>query len=299
MCGIIGALSTDKNVTPMLLEGLKRLEYRGYDSAGIAVLDPKNFEIHRIRTKGKVQQLHDVVSKGELIGQLGIAHTRWATHGKPNETNAHPHLSSNDIALVHNGIIENHDQLRSDLIASGYDFTSETDTEVAVHTVHKNFKTSQDILKAVALSAKELKGAFALGIFHKKDPETLIAVRRGSPLVIGLGENEYFIASDVVALLPVANKFIFLEDGDIAKISYNGVTVYTEDLMPVDRKSHTIESESTSADRGEYRHFMLKEIFEQPSVISDTLEGRITNDHILPQCFGIDAEKLFSQVSPD
>lgn len=234
--------------------------------------------------------------KNELLGNLGIAHTRWATHGIPSEHNAHPHISNQDIALVHNGIIENHDALRASLAAEGYEFSSDTDTEVAVHCIHRHFAQDNNLLEAVVKTTAELHGAFAFGIFHKSLPDELIAVRRGSPLVIGLGKKEFFIASDVVALLPVAQQFIYLEDGDIARLTPNGVEVFNSALELQQRKQHRLTVSENTIDRGPYRHFMLKEIFEQPQAISNTIEGRLAQDHLLEQCFGIDATNVFDQV---
>lgn len=294
MCGIVGAIA-QRDVAPVLLESLKRLEYRGYDSAGLAVLHPEDLVIQRIRTQGKVSQLEQALHQQPSSGYIGIAHTRWATHGKPSETNAHPHLSSDDIALVHNGIIENYANLREQLISLGYGFASETDTEVAVHTIHKHL-AKFDLLHAVHNATKELQGAYALGIMSKLFPDQLIAVRRGSPLVIGLGVNEFFIASDPMALLPVAQQFIYLEEGDIARISRNGVEIYTQDLELVERPRHIIDLKQDASDKGEYRHFMEKEIFEQPQAIADTLEGRTANDRLLEQSFGVNAGTLFDQI---
>lgn len=295
MCGIVGAIAK-RDVAPILVEGLRRLEYRGYDSAGIAVLNDHDHCIQRVRTEGKVQQLASAVTHTCATGHLGIAHTRWATHGKPTEYNAHPHVSCDDIALVHNGIIENHDSLRGSLSAQGYEFSSETDTEVAAHTFHKHLKNEHDLLKAVNKARYELDGAFAFGIIRKQEPEKLIATRRGSPLVIGLGDQEFFIASDVVALLPVTSQFIYLEDDDIAEISLDGVKIYDKSLNLVQREVHTINHQQDSVSRGKYRHFMLKEIFEQPKAVCDTLEGRISGHHVLPQAFGVDAESIFART---
>ncbi len=294
MCGIVGAIA-QRDVAPILLESLRRLEYRGYDSAGMAILNPQDGSIHRTRALGKVNQLALAMDLQPISGFIGIAHTRWATHGKPSEANAHPHLSSDDIALVHNGIIENYANLREQLISFGYNFTSETDTEVAAHTIHKHL-AKHDFLHAVHEATKELHGAYALGIMSKQFPHQLIAVRRGSPLVIGLGINEFFIASDPMALLTVAQRFIYLEEGDIASVSQNGVEVFTEELKLVERPIHTIDLKQDASDRGEYRHYMQKEIFEQPQAILDTLEGRITSDRVLEQSFGVNANELFDQI---
>lgn len=295
MCGIVGAIA-NRDVTPILVEGLKRLEYRGYDSAGIAVLNTEQQQIIRVRTKGKVNDLRQNVDQTTTNGPTGIAHTRWATHGEPNETNAHPHLSSDDIALVHNGIIENHSNLRAQLIGEGYQFTSDTDTEVAVHTIHKYLQSDNDLLKAVRSASHDIDGAFAFGIIRKQDPKRLVAIRRGSPLVIGLGENEFFIASDVIALAQVTNRFIYLEDDDIADITLDGVTIFDNKLNKTERQIHTIEHTHNVVSRGKYRHFMLKEIFEQPRAVCDTLEGRLAKDHVLVESFGIDAQPIFEKT---
>lgn len=295
MCGIVGALA-GRDVAPILLASLKRLEYRGYDSAGMAVLDPEQCRIQRTRAEGKVSQLEAAQSAAPSFGQIGIAHTRWATHGKPSEINAHPHLSFEDLALVHNGIIENHVELREQLLNAGYGFASETDTEVAVHTIHKHLALGGDLINAVHQATQELRGAYALGIMSKHYPRQLIAVRRGSPLVIGIGNNEYFMASDPIALLPVTQQFIYLEEGDIASITDSGVVIFGANLKPVERPIHTIDLKHDISDKGDYRHFMEKEIFEQPQAINDTLEGRITHTNLLEQSFGVNAGAIFDQV---
>lgn len=295
MCGIIGAVA-QREVAPILLEGLKRLEYRGYDSAGIAILHPNNYELQRIRTQGKVCELEDALNVNHLPGNTGIAHTRWATHGKPSELNAHPHISQNHIALVHNGIIENHDSLRSSLIAKGYSFASETDTEVAAHTIHKHFEQEQDLLKAISLSVKEFKGAFALGIMVKDEPNRLIAVRNGCPLVIGIGIKEHFFASDPLALLPVTQQFIYLEEGDIADVRQNNITIYDRNFNVVKRNRQIIHQQQDAADRGKYRHYMLKEIFEQPRAIHDTIQGCLDINQVLADSFGKNAAKKLQDI---
>jgi glucosamine--fructose-6-phosphate aminotransferase (isomerizing) len=294
MCGIVGAVA-QRDVAPLLLEGLKRLEYRGYDSAGMAILDPSNEEIQRIRTKGKVCELAEAL-KTNLPGSIGIAHTRWATHGKPSESNAHPHISNNHFAIVHNGIIENHDLLRIPLLESGYSFSSETDTEVAAHMIHKFFMQEKLFLPAVLAAIKTFKGAFALGIMAKHEPHHLLAVRRGCPLVIGLGIRENFFASDPFALLPVAQRFIYLEEGDVADVHRDSIVIYDHLGKIVDRKIHTIHMQQDAIDRGKYRHYMLKEIFEQPQAVRDTMEGRFTEDHVLENAFGTSAHQLFDQI---
>lgn len=284
MCGIVGAVA-QRDVAPILLEGLKRLEYRGYDSAGIAILNPTNLELQRIRTQGKVKELAEALQLSHLPGQTGIAHTRWATHGKPSELNAHPHISS-EIAIVHNGIIENHDSLKISLLQSGYIFISETDTEVAAHIIHQFYEQHEDILAAALAAAKTFKGAYALGIMTNKDPERLIAVRSGCPLVIGLGIKEHFFASDPLALLPVSQQFIYLEEGDIADVRREQFTIYDASGKPVTRKIHTLNIQQDSVDKGPYRHFMLKEIFDQPQAIRDTLDQRLSGKQVIPEIIG-------------
>ncbi len=294
MCGIVGAIA-EQNVASILLEGLKRLEYRGYDSAGIAILHPDTGEIQRIRAAGKVKQLQNALELNPLHGSTGIAHTRWATHGVPSEENAHPHMSGNEIALVHNGIIENYEELRHRLERKGYKFTSETDTEVVAHLVHSHLN-KKDLLEAVQLTIKELEGAFALAIIHSREPGRIIAVRNGSPLVLGLGEQSNFIASDTFALLKVAERFIFLEDGDIADVRLQELFLYDAKGKPAERKVHTSESSKDRVDRGNYRHYMQKEIFEQPTSVTNTLEGRISKHHLLEASFGTGASQIFDRI---
>lgn len=293
MCGIVGGISK-RNIERILLEGLKRLEYRGYDSAGLAVIDQHN-DLKRIRAKGKVKALEATLDDSKVSGENGIAHTRWATHGSPAEHNAHPLLSANEIAVVHNGIIENHDSLRKKLIALGYEFTSETDTETVVHLLHHHYQHHGDLLKATQATVKELEGAYALGIISKREPERLFAVRHGSPLVIGKGIGENYIASDPLALLPVIQQFIYLEDKDIAELTRDNITVYAN-AKPVERKLHHLEMNLDVVDKGEHRHFMSKEIFEQAEAITACLEGRITQTHILDNVFGIHSHAIFSKV---
>lgn len=293
MCGIVGAV-TERNVAPILVDGLKRLEYRGYDSAGIAIIGDK--KINRVRTPGKVKELDDALTQNKMNGGTGIAHTRWATHGKPSEKNAHPQMSNDMIAIVHNGIIENYLELKKKLTDDGYVFTSDTDTEVVAHLIHSEMKHNKDLLQAVQEAVKHLEGAYALGIVHRDQPNRLIAVRSGSPLVIGLGKNENFIASDPLALLPLTNQFIYLDEGDIADISLNNITIYDKKNKKVSRKIHTSDLKTDTADRGEYRHFMLKEIFEQPRAVQNTLDERITKNHVIEQAFGINAGEIFDQV---
>jgi glucosamine--fructose-6-phosphate aminotransferase (isomerizing) len=288
MCGIVGAV-TQREVIPILLEGLKRLEYRGYDSAGIAIFNPSNQELQRIRKQGKVSKLEEAFNNSSLSGQMGIAHTRWATHGKPSEQNAHPHVSE-EIAIVHNGIIENYDLLRERLLGLGYTFSSDTDTEVAAHVIHQHYSKNKDLLSAVHLAIKEFTGAYALGIMSRSEPHRLIAVRCGCPLIIGLGENEHFFASDPLALLEVANQFIYLEEGDIADVRCENLIIYDAAGNQVIRKVHTLTLEQHSTDRGPFSHYMLKEIFEQPQAIRNTLDGRLSETCINLEALGIDID---------
>jgi len=293
MCGIVGGIA-QRNVVPILLEGLKRLEYRGYDSAGLAVIN--NQQIYRKRELGKVKGLEALLEADPIAGQIGIAHTRWATHGKPSTANAHPHICRHKVAVVHNGIIENHESLRETQLQQGYEFTSETDTEVVVHEIYHALEANEGLLSAVKKTVKKLEGAYALGIMCVDEPGTLIACRKGSPLVIGVGIGEYFIASDVAALLPVTQRFIFLEDGDIAAITINGLTIYDQHDKVVSRS--VIESKLTAdaVDKGDYRHYMLKEIYEQPFAISQTLEGRFINNRLQENAFGHNAAQIFDSI---
>jgi glutamine---fructose-6-phosphate transaminase (isomerizing) len=293
MCGIVGGMA-QRNVVPILIEGLKRLEYRGYDSAGLAVVN--NSELYRKRELGKVKGLEQLVLADPVPGFIGIAHTRWATHGKPSVANAHPHISRETIAVVHNGIIENHEELRERQIEEGYEFTSETDTEVVVHEVHKNLERSGSFLAAVQATVKVLEGAYALGVMSSDTPDTLVACRKGSPLVIGVGFGEYFIASDVAALLPVTHRFIFLEDGDIAVLTINSLVIYGQDGQVVNRPIKTSQLTADSVDKGEYRHYMLKEIYEQPLAIAQTLEGRFINGRLQENSFGHNASEVFDNI---
>ena len=295
MCGIVGAVA-ERNVTPILLEGLRRLEYRGYDSAGIAVLD-KNDCISRVRRVGKVKELSDALEHTEVIGTLGVAHTRWATHGEPSEKNAHPHICNQSVVIVHNGIIENHSDLREQQHNNGFDFTSQTDTEVAAHQIEHYLKQEGDLLAAVRLAVADFEGAYALGVISNSEKNRLIASRRGSPLVIGVGFGEYFIASDAAALLPVTRLFIYLEEGDIADIRTNTLVIYNDKGEVVEReiKESALSADATS--KGEFHHYMLKEIYEQPSVLVDILEGRFVDGRLLDTAFGIGADEIFDQVN--
>ncbi|HIF54319.1 MAG TPA: glutamine--fructose-6-phosphate transaminase (isomerizing) [Methylococcaceae bacterium] len=294
MCGIVAGIA-ERNVMPILLEGLRRLEYRGYDSSGIAVFNAEQQQLQRIRSIGKIKQLEAKIQQASqpLTGKVGIAHTRWATHGLPAENNAHPHICNHKVAVVHNGIIENYQQLKIDQLQAGYQFTSETDTEVIAHAIHQQLETTDDLLQAVTQAVGHLDGAYALGIISITSPETLIAARRGSPLVIGVGIGEHFIASDVSALLPVTQKFIFLENGDIAKISRESVEIYNADGDLVDRPIKQSSLTSQTVELGQHKHYMHKEIFEQPQAVTNALTGRITQDQVLVSSFGHQAETLF------
>lgn len=294
MCGIVGAVS-ERNIEKILIKGLKRLEYRGYDSAGLAVLGASNI-LQRLRTQGKVRELENALMSSDLHGTTGIAHTRWATHGVPSEHNAHPLTSHDQFALVHNGIIENHDVLRKKLLEKGYSFSSETDTETVVHLLHFHYQSTKDFLKATQKTVAELEGAYALGIISSLCPGELIAVRHGSPLVIGQGIVENFFASDPLALSPVTKQFIYLEDGDIAKMTCHSIDIFDADTKQVQRKLHNLELNFDVTDRGEHRHYMSKEIFEQPTAISANLEGRITKNSVLDTAFGMQAKELFRQT---
>ena len=293
MCGIVGGIA-QRNIVPILLEGLKRLEYRGYDSAGLAVI--KDDVIYRKRELGKVKGLEELLRTDPISGNIGIAHTRWATHGKPSTANAHPHLCRDKVAVVHNGIIENHEQLRESLINNGYDFTSETDTEVIVHELHQALASTDSLLRAVKQTISKLEGAYALGIISITEPNSLVACRKGSPLVIGIGIGEYFIASDVAALLPVTRRFIFLEDGDVASISIDNLIIYDVNDYIVNRPIKESQLSVDSIDKGHYRHYMLKEIYEQPFAISQALEGRFINNRLQEISFGHNASYVFDKI---
>ena len=294
MCGIVGAVA-QRDVSPILIEGLRRLEYRGYDSAGIAVLDGQT-QLQRRRSLGKVAELAGSLEATPMIGKVGIAHTRWATHGVPSEQNAHPHFSADSVALVHNGIIENYEELRTELKQAGYHFQSETDSEVVAHLIHQQISQGKTLLAAVQAIAKHLEGAYSLAIMHKDEPDHIIAVRSGSPLVLGIGIGEHFIASDQFALLPVTRQFVYLEEGDIAEIKRDGYTLYDSQGQRVTREIQTTEIHYDGADKGRFRHFMQKEIFEQPEAIAATLEGRLLRDHVLEGIFGTNAKSIFTQV---
>jgi glucosamine--fructose-6-phosphate aminotransferase (isomerizing) len=292
MCGIVGAVA-QRNVTEILLEGLRRLEYRGYDSAGIAVLENNCVEVRK--EVGKVINLEEAVHQHPTKSSIGIAHTRWATHGKPTQKNAHPHQSDN-IAIVHNGIIENHAELRESLQKKGYIFLSETDTEVVVHLVNDFLKITKNLKLAVKKSIALCEGAYALGVISVDTPDMLIAARKGSPLVIGVGIEENFIASDQLALRQVTDQFIYLEEGDIAEITAAKIVITDSENSVVEREKVKLTDTEQSANRGEYRHYMLKEIYEQPAVIRQTLQGRLGKELVLEECFGTEAKAIFDQV---
>ena len=294
MCGIVGAVS-EREVQGILLEGLRRLEYRGYDSAGMAVMDGGN-TVQRARELGKVAALADAIGAKALEGTVGIAHTRWATHGEPSRLNAHPHMSGDRLAIVHNGIIENYQDLRDELKAEGFEFTSQTDTEVVAHLIEKHYRDQGNLYDAVKSAIRLLRGAYALAVVHADEPDHLVVCREGSPLVIGVGIGENFIASDQLALLPVTDRFMFLEEGDIADIRRDRVEIHDRDGRIVERPVTRFEHGADSADKGEYRHFMLKEIHEQPRVIKATMEGRLTDTRVLEQALGTSAGKLLENV---
>jgi len=294
MCGIVGAVA-QRDVVDILIEGLRRLEYRGYDSAGVAVVNSDG-ELQRLRRLGKVKELSDAVALNPTPGGTGIAHTRWATHGEPSERNAHPHVSKEKIAVVHNGIIENHALLRTQLQAEGYAFSSDTDTEVIAHLVEKELSKGSNLLVAVQQTVTQLEGAYGTVILDKDDASRVIVARSGSPLVIGLGIGENFIASDQLALLPVTRRFIFLEEGDVAEITRRTVSIFDNNGNPVEREIHESNISYDAGDKGQYRHYMLKEIHEQPHCVTNTLEGRLSEDTVLDETFGNGAADLFKKV---
>ncbi|WP_130906596.1 glutamine--fructose-6-phosphate transaminase (isomerizing) [Pseudomonas sp. Sample_16] len=293
MCGIVGAVA-ERNITAILVEGLKRLEYRGYDSAGVAVYT-NDEKLERMRRPGKVSELEQALAEEALVGRLGIAHTRWATHGAPCERNAHPHFSG-DLAVVHNGIIENHEALREQLTALGYVFTSDTDTEVIAHLLSHKLKELRDLTVALKATVKELHGAYGLAVISAQQPDRLVAARSGSPLVIGLGLGENFLASDQLALRQVTDRFMYLEEGDIAEIRRDSVQIWDVNGQAVERQTVQYSDGAEAADKGEFRHYMLKEIHEQPSVVQRTLEGRLSQNQVLVQAFGPQAAELFAKV---
>ncbi|MBT8082561.1 MAG: glutamine--fructose-6-phosphate transaminase (isomerizing) [Gammaproteobacteria bacterium] len=294
MCGIVGAVA-ERNIVPILIEGLRRLEYRGYDSAGVAVIDAEG-AIGLRRTTGKVAELEHKLDNDPLHGRIGVAHTRWATHGGVTESNAHPHLSGGRVAVIHNGIIENFQEIKDELLAKGYEFQSETDTEVAAHLVYDYLQGGDDLLGAVGKAVKRFKGAYALLVIDAEDPGRIVVSRVASPLVIGLGLGENFVASGAPALLPVTQRFIFLEQGDIAEIKREEVRIFDDRGELVEREVHETNWDAESAEKGPYRHYMLKEIFEQPSALADTLYGRINNHQVLPESLGPRAAEMLDRV---
>ena len=301
MCGIVGAIA-EREVREILLEGLKRLEYRGYDSAGLAFISPTPnalaTQINTIKTVGKVNKLVSAVSKSKAkaSGRIGIAHTRWATHGKPSVANAHPHLSGADIAIVHNGIIENYEALRAELRKAGYTFDTDTDTETIAHLIHANRAGGKiSLLSAVKKTVKRLEGAYGLCVIDNTEPDKLVVARSGSPLVIGVGIGENFVASDPLALGQVTDRFIYLEEGDIAQIERKSIAIWHKGKK-VNRPTTTVTHQTADSDKGRYEHFMLKEIYEQPRVIQDTLDGRVSKSSVLEQSFGINAPALFDKI---
>lgn len=293
MCGIVGAVA-QRDVAEILINGLHRLEYRGYDSAGVAVVDP-NHELHRVRCLGKVKALDEAAAVKPLIGGTGIAHTRWATHGEPSEANAHPHTSGN-FAVVHNGIIENHEELRELLKSRGYVFNSQTDTEVIAHLVNWEMRTASNLLEAVQKTVKQLTGAYGMVVLDREHPEHLVAARSGSPLVIGLGIGENFLASDQLALLSVTRRFIYLEEGDIAEITRRTVDIYDANGQKVEREVHESNLENDAAEKGKFRHFMQKEIYEQPNALINTMEGRILHNNVIVDAIGNGAAEILEKV---
>lgn len=294
MCGIVGAVA-QRDIAEILVEGLRRLEYRGYDSAGLAVVD-EQFQLQRLRRMGKVQALADAVNETQFIGGTGIAHTRWATHGEPSEANAHPHVSGEHIAIVHNGIIENHQALRELLEQRGYVFYSQTDTEVIAHLVEWELRTADSLLAAVKQAVAQLEGAYGTVVMDSRDPERLVVARSGSPLVIGLGVGENFIASDQLALLNVTRRFMFLEEGDVAEVTRRDIRVFNQQGELVEREVTESNIQHDDTDKGHYRHYMQKEIFEQPSALINTMEGRICNNRVILESFGNEAKTIFDHV---
>jgi glucosamine--fructose-6-phosphate aminotransferase (isomerizing) len=294
MCGIVGAVA-ERDVVPVLMEGLRRLEYRGYDSAGIAVLNGSE-HLTRLRTVGKVRMLDEALANNPTSGKIGIAHTRWATHGAPSERNAHPHISRDGIAIVHNGIIENYEELRADLERRGYQFSSETDTEVIAHRVHYHQQAAHDLFAAVRATVAELRGAYALLVVSEHDPDRLILAREGCPVVVGLGVDENFVASDVAALLPVTRRFVFLEEGDVAEVQRTSLRVIDRTGTVVERPVRESELSADAAEKGTFAHYMLKEIHEQPRALANTLQERVANGRLLEAAFGPAATEVLKRT---
>jgi glutamine---fructose-6-phosphate transaminase (isomerizing) len=297
MCGIVGGV-TNKNITPLLLEGLNRLEYRGYDSSGLIVLSAKN-SFDRARSVGKVRNLEKKLKSRskEINGNIGIAHTRWATHGEPSSLNAHPHISKNTVSVVHNGIIENYIELKNKQLKQGYEFESDTDTEVIAHAIDLELQSNISLIESVQKAVRVLKGSYALGIISSRHPDQIIATRKGSPLIIGISNKGNYIASDQMALISKTKKFIFLEDGDVAEIKIDKVTIFGLDGKLVNRPVIKSNLKAGHADKGNFDHFMQKEIFEQPQAIRDTLESRITNKSVISSSFGHNADEIFNMIT--
>lgn len=293
MCGVVGGVS-ERSVVAVILEGLSRLEYRGYDSVGVAVVNKDGY-LERKRVTGRVKSLTELCTESEFRGQVGIGHTRWATHGGVSEANAHPHFSANTLAVVHNGIIENYAQLRSELQAQGYVFDSQTDTEVIVHLVHSIYKHNHNLLEAVRQATQQLHGAYAIGLINRDNPNEVICARLGSPMVLGVGIEEMFFASDISALLPVTQKVVYLEEGDIARITTNGYEIWDKDGAAIDRQQSISELSASATELGQYRHYMQKEIFEQPRAIADTMQH--LGGSFDPLSFGIDAPQIFKEIN--
>ena len=293
MCGIVAA-SAQRDVSEILIAGLHALEYRGYDSAGIAMLE--DGEIKRVRTAGKVGDLERLLEKDPVQGHCGIAHTRWATHGAPVDQNAHPHLSRGEVALIHNGIIENHEELRAELKQAGYACESETDSEVMVHMVHWLMAQGNDLFGAVRKLVRRLRGSFGITLVATAEPGVVVGARQGSPLVVGIGFDEHFLASDIHPLLPVTNRFVYLEEGDVVRIDTDGFEIRDRNDEPVERPVKEADLTADATQRGNFRHFMQKEIFEQPRAVAATLEGRIGADHVLQNIFGVGADDILQQV---
>lgn len=294
MCGIVGAV-TKRNVSGILLEGLQRLKYRGYDSAGLCVIDPESGALNRIRRVGDVDELQKACASG-LEGVVGIAHTRWATHGKATEDNAHPHVSNDTVSVVHNGIIENYQELREDLKQAGYQFTSDTDTEVLAHLLHRETAGNSGFRDGVFKALGQLEGAYAIAVMHVDYPNSLVAARVGSPLVVGLGIGENFVASDPQALRPVTDRFIYLNEGEVVELSAEEVSVFGINREVIERRSIKLDDRQDVADKGNFRHYMIKEIYDQPEAFAQTLEGRVTKSRVLEHAFGVDAHDIFTRV---
>ena len=294
MCGIVGAVS-ERNIVPILVEGLRRLEYRGYDSAGLAVINGSD-TLTRVRTPGKVAALDELLENDSVQGSIGIAHTRWATHGVPNEANAHPHVCRDEVAVVHNGIIENYTEIRAEQERLGYEFHSDTDTEVIATRIHHYLSQGATLVDAVRSTTSELEGAYAIGVVNARQPDRVVGARMGPPLLVGLGDGEHFLTSDVAALIPVTQRFLILEDGDVAELQRDRVTVYDRSGQVVEREESLSELNADAVERGKFRHYMQKEIFEQPEAIANTLEGRLYGNRVLEAAFGPEAKAIFDGV---